>query len=107
MVSKEGTTQGDPLGMFIFGVGVLPLVKKLKNPETRKQNWYADDSGCGGLLLAIRKWFDEFLVEGPKYGNYPEPLKCILVGLRTFAPLNNKPKTERRRHFSHELTQEL
>ena len=27
---KEGVTQGDPISMHIYGIGVLPLVEKLK-----------------------------------------------------------------------------
>ena len=32
ILSKEGITQGDSLGMKAYGIGQLPLTRKLKNP---------------------------------------------------------------------------
>ena len=29
--SKEGVTQGDPLAMIAYGIGVLPLIRELRN----------------------------------------------------------------------------
>ena len=79
ILSKEGTTQGDPLGMAMYGVGILPLVRKLKKPAVRTQNWYVDDSGVSAKLRRMREWFDELCDFGPSYGYYPEPTKCVLV----------------------------
>ena len=31
--NKEDVTQGDPLSMFMYVVGILPLVLCLKNPS--------------------------------------------------------------------------
>ena len=53
----------------MYGVGTLPLVWKLKKPEERVQNWYADDSGVSGKLEKMRDWFDEL---------------CKMLGLRLF-----------------------
>ena len=47
--SKEGVTQGDPLPMIVYGIGVLPLIQKLRNTHPHvTQPWYADDAGAGG-----------------------------------------------------------
>mmetsp|Transcript_35406 Transcript_35406/g.45107 ORF Transcript_35406/g.45107 Transcript_35406/m.45107 type:complete len:122 (+) Transcript_35406:179-544(+) len=73
-LSKEGTTQGDPLGMDMYAVELLPLWR-LKNPEKWIQSWYADDSGAAGKLKMLRECFDLFCCWGPKYGHYPETSK--------------------------------
>jgi hypothetical protein len=44
--SREGTTQGCPLGMAMFAVASLPLIEVTATDGTR-QIWYADDSGGG------------------------------------------------------------
>ena len=52
LYSKEGMTQGDPLAMIAYGIGVLPLIRDLRRSHTRvTQPWYADDAGAGGSLV--------------------------------------------------------
>ena len=42
---REGVTQGDPLAMIVYGIGVLPLIKNLKRAILDvTQPWYADDA---------------------------------------------------------------
>jgi hypothetical protein len=56
--SKEGVTQGDPLSMFGYGIGILPLIRKLKLEfPALKQPWYANDAGAGGSFTDLRKNF--------------------------------------------------
>ena len=46
---KEGVTQGEPLSMIVYDIGVLPLVRELRDAHLRvTQPWYADDVGSGG-----------------------------------------------------------
>mmetsp|Transcript_14155 Transcript_14155/g.22160 ORF Transcript_14155/g.22160 Transcript_14155/m.22160 type:complete len:151 (-) Transcript_14155:1287-1739(-) len=55
VLSREGTTQGDPLAMLMYAVGVLPLVRKLKAGKFCAQTWYADDASAGGKMGQVRE----------------------------------------------------
>ena len=80
LYSKEGVTQGDPLSMFIYAIGVLPLIKAVGHPSHGgTQVWYAHDaSACGGLE-ALKDWLTRLLKEGPVYGYLPKPRKSYIV----------------------------
>ena len=43
--------------MFIYAIGVLPLIQSLRVPNKRIQLWYADDASAGGSLSALLEWF--------------------------------------------------
>ena len=79
LFSREGVTQGDPLSIFLYAVGTLPLIRSLKNPDWT-QVWYADDATACGELASIHRWFDLLLQRGPSYGFFPNPSKsCVVV----------------------------
>ena len=48
LYSKEGVTQGDPLSMFTYAIGTLPLIYSLCDPGQWTQLWYADDASASG-----------------------------------------------------------
>jgi hypothetical protein len=78
--SKEGVTQGDPLSMFGYGIGILPLIRRLKIEfPAVKQPWYADDAGAGGSFTDLQQFFLRLQEIGPAYGYFPEPSKSILI----------------------------
>ena len=78
--SKEGVTQGDPLAMIAYGIGVLHLIRVLRadHPQV-SQPWYADDAGAGGKFGDIMAHFRDLQLKGPARGYFPEPTKSILV----------------------------
>ena len=57
MASSEGTTQGDPLAMVKYGIGIIPLIVLLQKPKVT-QNWYADDGSAAGDLKSLRAILD-------------------------------------------------
>ena len=79
LYSREGVTQGDPLSMILYAIGILPLIRSLKDPSRWTQVWYADDASACGELSNIHEWFDLLLHHGPLYGYFPNPSKCCVV----------------------------
>ena len=75
--SQEVTTQGDSLAMAMYAMSVMPLIEKLGNVKTVLQKWFADDANATGQLSELRKYFDFAVSEGPKYGYFVHPGKCV------------------------------
>ena len=77
---KEGVIQGDPLSMFAYGIGMMPLMRQLKAkfPQV-EQPWYADDAGADAKFDEIERFFRRLCEIGPLFGYYPEPTKSILI----------------------------
>ena len=84
LFSREGVTQGDPISMFLYAVGTLPLIHRLKNPKQWVQMWYADDASACGELSQLLDWFNLLVRNGPACGYYPNPSKCCLEVDPTF-----------------------
>ena len=53
ILSREGTTQGDPLAMAMYAFGTQPLILRLHG--IANQVWYADDSAAGSSLERLRQ----------------------------------------------------
>ena len=63
---KEGVTQGDPLDMIAYGIGVLPLIRELRGAHPRVTHpWYADDAGAGGKFPNIMEHLRDLQARGP------------------------------------------
>lgn len=84
--SSEGTTQGDPLAMPAYAIGILPLltiVVLLHADEEALlyllQVAFADDLTGGGKLRALRMWWDQIVLMGPYIGYFAEPSKSWLI----------------------------
>ena len=57
ILSQEGTTQGDPTAMYVYGLGLVPLISALSTEEVR-QSAFADDLAGGGTINHLRNWWD-------------------------------------------------
>ena len=77
LLSEEGTTQGDPLAMAMYGLAVVPLIRKLAGKA--KQAWFADDATGGGKLYQLKWWWDRLNECGPAFGYVPNPVKTWLL----------------------------
>jgi hypothetical protein len=80
--SKEAVTQqeGDPLSMFAYGIGMMPLIHQLKAkfPQV-EQPCYVDDAGAGQKLDEIERFIWRLCKIGPLFGYCPEPTKSIPI----------------------------
>ena len=73
-------TQGDPLTMISYDIGVPPLIRELWGSHPRfTQPWYADDAGAGRKFSHILEHLRDLQARGPARGYYPEPTKSSLV----------------------------
>ena len=78
LTSTEGTTQGDPLAMAMYGIGINPRIELLQKPNIT-QKWYADDGGAAGDLRSLRAILDNLDVLGKALGYNVKPSKCQLI----------------------------
>ena len=85
ILSTEGTTQGDPLSMAIYALGIPPLIRQLHNlHSSTKQVWFADDASASATCAALRNWWDELTTLGPLFRYHPKPSKTHLVVKENF-----------------------
>ena len=67
---KEGVTQGDPLTMVTYVLGILHLFQELSMSQPSvTQTYYADDAGEGGTFAGIRRHFDDLMMRGSLRAN--------------------------------------
>ena len=55
LLSREGMTQGDPLAMAMYAIGILPLINQLQSTDAI-QVWFANDATAGGRLEQLHGW---------------------------------------------------
>ena len=80
ILSSEGTTQGDPLGMAMYALAIKPLINELHNScDKANQVWFADDASAAAKCQHLRKWWDLLSTRGPKYGYCPNGKKSFLI----------------------------
>ena len=66
-----------PLPMSMYGVAVVPLIRKLNGCCT--QVWYADNSVAAGRIKQVQQWWETLTKESPRFGYFVNPHKTWLV----------------------------
>ena len=79
LLSKEGTTQGDPLAMIMYAVASVPLINKLSSIDGMKQLWYADDATGIGTVNGLKEWWSKINDLGGSFGYKPNAVKSTLL----------------------------
>ena len=84
ILSKEGTTQGDPTAMGAGTLGILPLIHFLLqfisvNHLSAKDVAFANDFTVAGKLTSIKDYWGKLTVLCPKYGYFPKGSKSYLI----------------------------
>ena len=78
--SAEGATQGDPVAMPIYAIGITPLLSEIKEPNSNvTQAAFADDLDGVGKLQQLLTWWNNIVEYGPLLGYYPRADKSWLV----------------------------
>ena len=72
--------QGYPLAMIAYRIGIIPLIKNLKQeiPDVT-QPCYADDAGALGTFKRLETYFDSMTRQGLGWGYHPELTKITLI----------------------------
>ena len=108
--SQEGTTQGDPIVMGLYALGITPLMKESRHHSSSNPFYnfaFADDfTGCW-KLESLKQWFREICRIGPFIGYHVKPTETWLIvkdhelgkAFRIFAGIGIKITSECRRHL--------
>ena len=78
LISQEGTMQGDPLTMAMYGIAIIPLIRRLTNEQVQKV-WFADDATVEAQLTPLRDYWDLLQLIGPDFGYLPNASKTWLI----------------------------
>ena len=80
ILSREGTTQGDPLAMPWYSLITANIINALREIEPSiEQVWLADDAKNAGDLFSLQNWYKYLEKIGDLYGYYVNKSKCWLI----------------------------
>ena len=80
ILSKEGTTQGDNLGMSFYALGTATLLNRLLISHPNVKNvCLADDITGAGSLYNLKQWWSTIISEGSKFGYYVNEDKSWVI----------------------------
>ena len=73
-------TQGCPLSVVAYAIGVLLLIKLKKSVYPGvNHTWYVDNTGALGTYDKIELYFNFLNKSGLGCGQYPKPPKIVLI----------------------------
>ena len=75
MTSTEGSTQGEPLAMAMYGIAITLLIELLQK-QIVSQKWHANDGSAAGNLKSLRAKLGNLDVHGKDFGKRS---KCQLI----------------------------
>jgi Reverse transcriptase (RNA-dependent DNA polymerase) len=68
LLSRQGTQQGDPLGMLLFALAIQHLILCAQSECDLELNlWYADEGTLVGSIAEVAKAYQILKDDGPKY----------------------------------------
>ena len=80
ILSREGTTQADPLAMPWYALNTSIMIQKLRDHYPLvKQVWLADDLAGGGSIVQLYNWYKYLSKEGQKFGYFVNGSKSWLI----------------------------
>ena len=84
LLSKKGTTQGEPTSMGAYALGILPLLQFLfdfisVNELNAREVAFADDFTVTSKISSIKNYWSQLTSIGPKYGYFPKASKYYLI----------------------------
>ena len=84
ILSSEGTTQGDPVAMPIYAIGIIPLMTTIialvnTSNEQVKHAAFADDLTGAGTINALKIWWESIIEVGPLLGYTANASKSWII----------------------------
>ena len=78
--SSKGATKGYPFDMVAYGIGIIPLIKRLKAVFPNViQTCYTDDVGELDMFTNVKLYFNLIKRFGLSRGYYLEPSKSVMI----------------------------
>ena len=81
--SQEGVQQGDPIGPFLFSLGIMDIIKSM---NSELNIWYLDDGTLAGDVTTVLNDFKEIIKATESHGLEVNPSKCELFLIRPQSP---------------------
>ena len=80
MLSKDEQILGNPLSIFLYGIGILPLIQKLEEKQIDSiQPWFADDAAALGEWFCLILLYEDLLLYRPDFRYFLNLAKYMVV----------------------------